>query len=85
MSRRGQSGRRTSFGRRVWFIESHTTTTTNTTTTTTTTTNNNNNTITITVTTTTFSSSSSGAEPPLIGGFGLLNDILPICSILDTG
>ena len=31
------------------------------------------------------SSSSSGAEPPLIGGFGLLNDILPLCSILDTG
>ena len=29
-------------------------------------------------------SSSSGAEPPLIGGFGLLNDILPLCSILDT-
>ena len=24
------------------------------------------------------SSSSSGAEPPLIGGFGLLNDILPL-------
>jgi len=31
------------------------------------------------------SSSSSGAEPLLIGGFGLLNDILPLCSILDTG
>ena len=31
------------------------------------------------------SSSSSGAEPPLIEGFGLLNDILPLCSILDTG
>ena len=31
------------------------------------------------------SSSSSGAEPPLIGGFGLLNDILPLWSILDTG
>jgi len=31
------------------------------------------------------SSSSSGAEPPLIGGFDLLNDILPLCSILDTG
>ena len=31
------------------------------------------------------SSSFSGAEPPLIGGFGLLNDILPLCSILDTG
>ena len=30
-------------------------------------------------------SSSSGAEPPLIGGFGLLNNILPLCSILDTG
>ena len=30
------------------------------------------------------SSSSSGAEPPLIGGFGLLNKILPLCSILDT-
>ena len=30
-------------------------------------------------------SSSSGAEPPLIGGFGLLNDILPLCCILDTG
>ena len=30
-------------------------------------------------------SSSSGAEPPLIGGFGLLNDILQLCSILDTG
>ena len=30
-------------------------------------------------------SSSSAAEPPLIGGFGLLNDILPLCSILDTG
>jgi len=29
--------------------------------------------------------SSSGSEPPLIGGFGLLNDILPLCSILDTG
>ena len=31
------------------------------------------------------SSSSSGAEPPLIGSFGLPNDILPLCSILDTG
>ena len=31
------------------------------------------------------SSSSSGDEPPLIGGFGLPNDILPLCSILDTG
>ena len=31
------------------------------------------------------SSSSSGAEPPLIGGFGLLNDILPLCSNLNTG
>ena len=30
------------------------------------------------------SSSSLGAEPPLIGGFGLLNDILPLCSVLDT-
>jgi len=32
-----------------------------------------------------YSSSSLGAEPPLIGGFGLLNDILPLCSIMDTG
>ena len=33
-----------------------------------------------------FSSSSSlGAEPPLVGSFGLLNDDLPLCSILDTG
>ena len=31
------------------------------------------------------SSSSSGAEPPLIGGFGLLNEILLLCFILDTG
>ena len=31
------------------------------------------------------SSSSSGAEPPLVGGFGLPNDILPFCSILNTG
>jgi len=31
------------------------------------------------------SSSSSGAEPPLIGDFGLLNDILPLCSVLDAG
>ena len=30
------------------------------------------------------SSSSSDTEPP-IGGFGLLNDILPLCCILDTG
>ena len=28
---------------------------------------------------------SSGAESPLIGGFGILNYILPLCSILDTG
>ena len=39
----------------------------------------------VTVTLCVHSSSSSGAEPPLIGGFGLLNDILPLCSILDTG
>jgi len=31
------------------------------------------------------SSSSSGAEPPLVGSFGLLNDDLPLCSTLDTG
>ena len=31
------------------------------------------------------SSSSSGAAPPLIGGFGLLNDIRPLCSTPDTG
>jgi len=31
------------------------------------------------------SSSSSGAELPLIGGSGLPNDILPFCSILNTG
>ena len=29
--------------------------------------------------------SSSGAEPPLIGSFGLLNDRFPLCSILGTG
>ena len=29
--------------------------------------------------------SSSGVEPPLVGGFGLPNDILPFCSILNTG
>jgi len=33
----------------------------------------------------TLSSSSSGDEPPLVGGFGLPNDILPFCSILNTG
>ena len=31
------------------------------------------------------SSSSSGTEIPLVGGFGLHNDILPVCSILNTG
>ena len=40
---------------------------------------------TIHVTCSVTSSSASGAEPPLIGGFGLLNDILPLCSIPDTG
>jgi len=30
-------------------------------------------------------SCSLGAEPPLIGGFGLLNDFLPLFSVLDTG
>ena len=37
------------------------------------------------ITTSHASSSSSGAEPPLVGGFGLPNDILPFCSILNTG
>jgi len=31
-----------------------------------------------------YTPSSSGAEPPLMGSFGLLVD-LPLCSILDTG
>ena len=31
-----------------------------------------------------YTPSSSGAEPPLIGCFGFLNDDLPLCSILDT-
>ena len=31
------------------------------------------------------SSSSSGVEPSLIGSFGLLNDRLPLCSMLGTG
>jgi len=31
-----------------------------------------------------YTPSSSGGEPPLIGCFGLLNDDLPLCSILDT-